>query len=156
MYKRIKLFIAFSICIPALLNTANAQRSNYTEDDIIIMRSQEDVCRNIMMLLEEKNVDSALYYFHKKDKATKTKLTDVANTIQQYKGKFTFEISPDAVSEQENHYYCKYTTDEGVTVKYRVDFAFGRFDKDYKVDRIIESKPKTPAPKTKNKNKNKK
>ncbi len=151
MYKRIKLFIAFSICIPALLSTANAQRSNYTEDDIIIMRSQEDVCRNIMMLLEEKNVDSALYYFHKKDKVTKTKLTEVANTIQQYKGKFTFEISPDAVSEQENHYYCKYTTDEGVTVKYRIDFAFGRFDKDYKVDRIVEAKPKSPAPKNKNK-----
>ncbi|MGV3599346.1 MAG: hypothetical protein ACO1PI_15900 [Bacteroidota bacterium] len=156
MYKRIKLLVAFAAFIMALCHTASAQRSNYTEDDIIIMRSQEDVCRNIMMLLEEKNVDSALYYFHKKDKAIKKKLTDISTAIQQYKGKFTFEISPDAVSEQENHYYCKYTTDEGVTVKYRVDFAFGRFDKDYKVDRIVESKPKTPAPKTKNKNKNKK
>lgn len=151
MYKRIKLFIAFSFCITALLHTANAQRSNYTEDDIIIMRSQEDVCRTIMKLLEDKNVDSALHYFHKKDKVTKTKLTEISTAIQQYKEKFTFEISPDAVSEQENHYYCKYTTDEGVTVKYRVDFAFGRFDKEYKIDRIVESKPKSPAPKNKNK-----
>ncbi len=117
--------------------TLFAQRSNYNEDDVVIMRTQQSVSETIMKILEEKNVDSALTYFKKKDAATKKNLQTIANTIQKFKDKYTLEVSPDAPDDVVNLCYSKYTSNEGENVVYKVVFEFGRFDKTYKAEKII-------------------
>lgn len=117
--------------------TLCAQRSNYNEDDVVMMRTQQSVSESIMKLLEEKKVDSALTYFKKKDATTKKNLQTIANAIQKYKGKYTLEVSPDAPDDVVNLCYCKYTSNEGENVVYKVVFEFGRFDKTFKAEKII-------------------
>jgi hypothetical protein len=114
-----------------------AQRSNYNEDDVVIMRSQQSVGTSIMRLLEAKNADSALFFFKDKSAATKKKLKQIATEIQKYKGKYDFASSPDAPDNEVNHVICKYTSNEGVDTHYKVIFVFGRFDKTYKATKIL-------------------
>ncbi len=114
-----------------------AQRSNYNEDDVVIMRSQQSVGTSIMRLLEAKNADSALFFFKDKGAATKKKLKQIATEIQKYKGKYEFASSPDAPDDEVNHVICKYTSNEGVDTHYKVVFVFDRFDKSYKATKIL-------------------
>lgn len=130
-------FLFFAGFMLAAVSTTNAQPSNYTEDDIVMMKSQQNVCENIMKLLEEKMVDSALHYFKDKSAATKKNLTTISNAIQKYKGTYTFEVSPDLPNSKELHYYCKYTAEEGTKIMYRVDYIFDRTDKTFKVKKIV-------------------
>jgi uncharacterized protein YcbK (DUF882 family) len=113
------------------------QRSNYNEDDVVVMRTQQTVSENIMKLLEEKNVDSALTFFKKNDAATKKSLQTIANAIQKFKSTYTLEVSPDAPDDVVNLCYCKYSANEGEDVVYKIVFQFGRFDKSYKAEKII-------------------
>lgn len=135
-----KLFLKVNAIIIFILSgtlSINAQRPNINEDDLVIMKSQQNVGEVIMKLLEDKLVDSALTYFTKKDAATKKSLQTISAAIQKYKGVNPLESSPDAVSETENYVYCKYTADEGAKVLYRVDFRFARSGDLYVVNKLI-------------------
>lgn len=139
--KLIVTMICWVVCSFLYIQPVSAQRSNYTEDDIIIMNNQESVSETIMKLLEEKKTDSALHYFRKKDaaaaKSIKARLTEIANAIQQYKGKYILDVSPDAPNDKDNHYHCKYTNEDGTEIYYKVTFIFDRFDQEYKVNNIV-------------------
>lgn len=113
------------------------QRTNYNEQDVVMMRNQQTLGTSIMKLLEEKMVDSCLFYFKDKSAATKKKLSAISTAIQKFKGKYELGISPDAPDDEVNHIICKYTSDEGVNTHYKVLFVFGRFDKLYKATAII-------------------
>lgn len=113
------------------------QRSNYNEQDVVMMRNQQTVGTSIMKLLEKKMVDSCLYYFKDKSAATKKKLSTISTAIQKFKSKHELAVSPDAPDDVVNHVICKYTSDEGVNTYYRVLFVFGRFDNSYKATAII-------------------
>ncbi len=113
------------------------QRSNYNEQDVVMMRSQQNVGASIMRLLEAKNTDSALFYFKDKGVATKKKLKKIATAIQAVKGKYDFSSSPDAPDDDVNHIICKYTSNEGVDTHYKVVFVFARYDKTYKASSIL-------------------
>lgn len=114
-----------------------SQRSNYNEQDVVMMRNQQSVGTNIMKLLENKKIDSCLFYFKDKSAATKKKLSKISTTIQQFKGKHVLAVSPDAPDNEVNHIICKYTSEDGVTTYYKVLFVFGRFDTSYKANSII-------------------
>lgn len=137
MKKTVYGILFFLIAVLIYPTNGFGQRSNYNEDDVVIMRSQQNVGANIMKLLEDKMVDSALFYFKDKSAATKAKLTKISTAIQQYKSKYDFASSPDAPDNEVNHVICKYTSDEGVKTHYKVVFIFGRFDKAYKASGII-------------------
>ena len=113
------------------------QRSNYNEQDIIMMRNQQSVCTNIIKLLEDKNIDSAMHFFKDKSAATKKKLSAIATEIQKFKGKHEFSASADAPDNEVNHVICKYTSEEGEKTHYKVLFVFDRFDESYKSTAIL-------------------
>ena len=120
-----------------------AQRSNYNEDDIVIMKSQQSACEVLMSLLEEKKTDSALTYFVTKDEASKKNIkghiNKIANQVSKYadKTQYSFSCSPDAPNDTENHYICKYYSDNGAKLEYQVTFVFDRVDSDYKIKEIV-------------------
>lgn len=135
-----KLFLIITLFVNFILNhtfTASAQRPNINEEDIVVMKSQQNVGEVVMKLLEDKMIDSALTYFTQKDAATKKSLQTISAAIQKYKGVNPLDSSPDAVSETENYVYCKYTADEGAKVLYRVDFRFARTGDLYKINKLV-------------------
>lgn len=114
-----------------------AQRTNFNEDDVVMMNTQKSVGQNIMHMLENKQIDSALALFKNKDAATKKQLQTIATAIQKFKGKYELDVSPDAHDNDVNYCYCKYTSNEGETVVYKVIFVFGRYDKEFMVEKIL-------------------
>lgn len=137
MKKQLSFTLFLIAIIFCSINNGFAQRSNYNEQDVVIMRSQQNIGASIMKLLEAKNTDSALFYFKDKGAATKKNLKKIATAIQAFKGKHEFSSSPDAPDNEVNHVICKYTSNEGVDTHYKVVFVFGRYDKTYKASKII-------------------
>lgn len=140
----------------------SAQRSNYNEDDIVIMKSQQNVCEVVVSLLEAKNVDSALTYFVSKNAASKKSikghLHKIANQVSAYKDKtkYPFSCSPDAPNDTVNHYICKYYNADQTKLEYQVTFVFDRVDSDFKIKEIVFPKENNGKKPSEKKDKNKK